>query len=52
MAKDGYERRLANPSLNSQAPAYRYYHAEPFVGPEESCWEKHQMEKEMALSAA
>jgi hypothetical protein len=29
-------------------PSYRRCHAEPFVGHKESCWEKHEMEREVA----
>ena len=32
----------------SHDPSYRRYHAEPFFGHEESCWEKHEMEREGA----
>jgi hypothetical protein len=40
--------KVYNPRFDSQDPAYHHYHAEPFVGQEGSCWEKHQMEKEVA----
>lgn len=43
--------KIYNPCLNGRDPAYHHYHAEPFVGEEGSCWEKHQMEKENRPSA-
>jgi hypothetical protein len=33
-------------------PSYRRYHAEVFSGEQLSCWEKHQMEQEMARTIA
>lgn len=33
-------------------PAYHRYHAEPFGGQQESCWEKHEMEREIARAHA
>jgi hypothetical protein len=33
------------------APRYRRYHAELFVGEELSCWEKHEMERDLARAA-
>jgi hypothetical protein len=35
-------------ALNGRDPRYHRYHAELFAGQEESCWEKHQMEEEIA----
>lgn len=32
-------------------PRYRRYHADLFAGEELSCWEKHQMESEIAQAA-
>ena len=37
-----------DPALNGPDPSYRRYHAELFAGQEGSCWEKHQMEQEIA----
>jgi hypothetical protein len=33
-------------------PSYHRYHAEPFAGHEESCWEKHEMEREIVRTNA
>jgi len=41
--------KLYNPGLD---PLYHYYHAEPFVGQDGSCWEKHEMEREIVRSTA
>jgi hypothetical protein len=43
--------KIYNPQPDG-SPAYRHYHAEPFPGQNESCWEKHQMERELARKAA
>lgn len=32
-------------------PRYRRYHADLFVGEELSCWEKHEMERDLARTA-
>jgi hypothetical protein len=40
--------KIYDPALNGREPSYRRYHAEPFTGQEGSCWEKHQMEEEIA----
>jgi hypothetical protein len=32
-------------------PCYRRYHADLFAGAEVSCWEKHQMELDIARTA-
>jgi hypothetical protein len=42
---------IYDPGSNSQAPAYHHFHAEPFGGQGGSCWEKHQMEREIARTA-
>jgi hypothetical protein len=34
------------------APRYRRYHADLFAGEEISCWEKHEMERDLARTAA
>ncbi len=44
--------KIYDPTLNGRDPSYRRYHAEPFAGQEGSCWEKHQMEQEIARSTA
>jgi hypothetical protein len=33
-------------------PSYRRYHAEVFSGEQLSCWEKHQLQQEMARTIA
>ena len=43
--------KIYDPRPKSQDPAYRHFHAEPFRGQEESCWEKHQVEREVARVA-
>jgi hypothetical protein len=40
--------KIYDPALNGRDPSYHRYHAEPFAGQEGSCWEKHQMEQEIA----
>jgi len=37
---------------NGNGPSYFRYHAEVFAGQEVSCWEKHQMELEIARTIA
>ena len=37
---------------NGNGPSYFRYHADLFVGEEVSCWEKHQMELEIARTIA
>jgi hypothetical protein len=44
--------KIYDPTLNGRDPGYRRYHAEPFAGQEGSCWEKHQMEQEIARTTA
>jgi hypothetical protein len=44
--------KVYNPGFDGRDPAHHHYHAELFVGEEGSCWEKHQMEKEMARPSA
>jgi len=39
-------------ALNGREPSYHRYHAEPFAGQEASCWEKHQLEKEISRANA
>ena len=40
--------KIYDPALNGRDPSYHRYHAEPFAGQEGSCWEKHQMEDDIA----
>jgi hypothetical protein len=44
--------KIYEPHIGNGNATYRYYHASPFAGQAESCWEKDQMEREMAQSAA
>jgi hypothetical protein len=37
---------------NRREPEYQRYHAEVFAGEELSCWEKHQLQQEMARTMA
>jgi hypothetical protein len=39
-------------ALNGREPSYNRYHAEPFALQEGSCWEKHQMELDIARTTA
>lgn len=34
--------KVYDPALNGRDANYHRYHAEPFAGQEESCWEKHK----------
>ena len=42
--------KIYDPRSNTQDPSYRHFHAEAFGGREVSCWEKHQIERELARS--
>jgi hypothetical protein len=44
--------KIYDPATNGRDPNYHRYHAEPFAGQEESCWEKHQMQQEIARTTA
>lgn len=44
--------KIHDPAHRGHDPSYRRYHAEPFAGHEESCWEKHEMEREVARTKA
>lgn len=52
---DGEQRwvreKIYNPRADARDASYRHFHAEPFSGQNESCWEKHQMERELARTA-
>lgn len=40
--------KIYDPAPNGSEPSYCRYQAEPFAGQEVSCWEKHQLEQEIA----
>ena len=40
--------KVYEPTLVGHGPRYRRYHAEVFVSDGLSCWEKHQMESDVA----
>jgi len=44
--------KIYQPALVGQGPRYRRYHAELFTGEELSCWEKHQIEHDIARTTA
>ena len=44
--------KIYDPALNGRDPSYHRYHAEPLAGQDGSCWEKHQMELEIAQTTA
>ena len=44
--------KIYEPTLALHGPRYHRYHAELFVGEELSCWEKHQLELEIARTTA
>jgi len=44
--------KIYDPALNRRDPSYHCYHAEPFEGQEGSCWEKHEMEREILRTTA
>jgi hypothetical protein len=44
--------KIYAPALNGRDPSYHRYHSELFAGQEVSCWEKHQMEREIARTTA
>jgi hypothetical protein len=44
--------KIYDPALNGRDPSYHRYHSEPFAIQEGSCWEKHQMEREIARTTA
>jgi hypothetical protein len=43
--------KIYDPRSDGQNSAYRHFHAEPFGGQERSCWQKQQMEREIARVA-
>jgi hypothetical protein len=44
--------KIYDSALNSHDPSYLCYHGEPFEGQQGSCWEKHEMEREILRTAA
>ena len=44
--------KIYDAALNGRDPSYHRYHAEPFAGQEGSCWEKHEMEREIVRTTA
>jgi len=44
--------KIYEPTLGGRDPRYRRYHAELFEAQELSCWEKHEMEREIVRIAA
>jgi hypothetical protein len=44
--------RIYDPALEGRDASYHRYHAELFAGQEGSCWEKHQMEREITRTTA
>lgn len=44
--------KIYDPALNGREPNYHSYHAEPISEREGSCWEKHEMEREVFRTTA
>lgn len=44
--------KIYDPAGAGHEPAYHRYHAEPFTGQQASCWEKHELERELARTRA
>ena len=44
--------KIYEPAVARHAPRYHRYHAELLAGEELSCWEKHQLEQEIARTTA
>jgi hypothetical protein len=44
--------KICEPALSANGPRYQRYHADLFNGEEVSCWEKHQIEQEIARTVA
>ena len=44
--------KIYEPTLVGRTPRYRLYHADLFAGEALSCWEKHQIEKDIARTIA
>jgi hypothetical protein len=43
--------KIYDPARNGCEPRYCRYHAEPFAGQQQSCWEKHEMDRELARTS-
>jgi hypothetical protein len=44
--------KIYDPALDGRDPSFRRYHSEIVAEQELSCWEKHQMEREIARITA
>jgi hypothetical protein len=44
--------KIPDSARDGRDPSYHRYHAEPFGEQEGSCWEKHQMEREIGRTTA
>ena len=44
--------KIYDPVLNGHDPSYHCFHIEPFTGQDLSCWEKHELEREIARTTA
>jgi len=44
--------KIYDPALNIRDASYLCYHGEPFEGQQRSCWESHEMEREILRTAA
>ena len=44
--------KIYDPAPSGRDPSYHRYHSELFARQEVSCWEKHQMEREIARTTA
>ncbi len=44
--------KIYEPGLSGREPSYHRYHADLFAGQELSCWEKHQIEHQIARTTA
>jgi hypothetical protein len=44
--------KIYGTTLSGDGPRYHRYHADLFAGEEVSCWEKHQMQLEIARTTA
>ena len=44
--------KIYEPALNGRDPSYHCFHAEPLAEQEGSCWEKHEMEREIVRTTA
>ena len=44
--------KIYNPALAMRDPSYLCYHGEPLEGQQRSCWQNHEMEREILRTAA